>query len=78
MEDHSACYCGDGHFADWGDTLDNIASFDVDAIAPGRGAALVGKDAVERATQRRLEVLVPRGGGDHETGRHGELGSDQP
>ena len=49
VEDHSACYCGDGHFGDWGDTLDNIAAFDVDAIAPGRGSALVGKDAVARA-----------------------------
>ena len=49
VEDHSACYCGDGHFGDWGQTLDNIAAFDVDAIAPGRGDALVGKDAVARA-----------------------------
>ena len=23
VEYHSACYCGDGHFSDWGDTLDN-------------------------------------------------------
>jgi glyoxylase-like metal-dependent hydrolase (beta-lactamase superfamily II) len=49
VEDHSACYCGDGHFNDWGHTLDNIASIDVDAIAPGRGGALIGKDAVARA-----------------------------
>ena len=49
VEDHSACYCGDGHFGDWGQTLDNIAAYDVDAIAPGRGAALVGKEAVARA-----------------------------
>ncbi|MEN8831258.1 MBL fold metallo-hydrolase [Pacificibacter sp.] len=49
VEDHSACYCGDGHFADWGLTLDNIASFDLDAIAPGRGGALIGKEAVARA-----------------------------
>ncbi|GFE50887.1 MBL fold metallo-hydrolase [Roseobacter cerasinus] len=49
VEDHSACYCGDGHFADWGATLDRIAAHDVDAIAPGRGAALVGKEAVARA-----------------------------
>ncbi|WP_224814213.1 MBL fold metallo-hydrolase [Hasllibacter sp. MH4015] len=49
VEDHSACYCGDGHFADWGDTLDNIAAFQPDAIAPGRGAALIGEDAVARA-----------------------------
>jgi hypothetical protein len=24
VEYHSACYCGDGHFDDWGDTLDMI------------------------------------------------------
>ncbi len=49
VEDRSACYCGDGYFADWGATLDAIAAFDVDAIAPGRGDALIGKDAVARA-----------------------------
>jgi glyoxylase-like metal-dependent hydrolase (beta-lactamase superfamily II) len=49
VEDHSACYCGDGYFNEWGDTLDAIQSFDVDAIAPGRGGALVGKDALARA-----------------------------
>lgn len=49
VEDHSACYCGDGHFADWGRTLDAIKAHDPDAIAPGRGAALVGKEPVERA-----------------------------
>ncbi|MFK7879042.1 MBL fold metallo-hydrolase [Roseobacter sp.] len=49
VEDRSACYCGDGHFGDWGSTLDAIEAYDVDAIAPGRGGALVGKDAVARA-----------------------------
>ncbi|GAB5447697.1 MBL fold metallo-hydrolase [Gymnodinialimonas sp.] len=49
VEDHSACYCGDGHFADWGSTLDNIAAFQPDAIAPGRGAALIGEGPVARA-----------------------------
>ena len=51
VEDHSACYCGDGYFGDWGQTLDNIKAYDVDAIAPGRGGALIGKDAVERAIE---------------------------
>ncbi|CUH49170.1 MBL fold metallo-hydrolase [Ruegeria atlantica] len=51
VEYHSACYCGDGHFNDWGGTLDNIAAFDVDAIAPGRGDALLGKDMVEAAIE---------------------------
>ena len=49
VEYHSACYCGDGHFGEWGSTLDNIAAFDVDAIAPGRGDALLGKDMVNAA-----------------------------
>ncbi len=57
VEDHSACYCGDGYFNEWGHTLDNIAAFDVDAIAPGRGAALVGKAAVERAIESTRDFV---------------------
>ncbi|MDO6797715.1 MBL fold metallo-hydrolase [Shimia thalassica] len=57
VEDHSACYCGDGHFADWGQTLDNIKAYDVDAIAPGRGGALVGKDAVGRAIESTRDFV---------------------
>jgi glyoxylase-like metal-dependent hydrolase (beta-lactamase superfamily II) len=49
VEYHSACYCGDGHFADWGRTLDRIAAFRPVAIAPGRGDALIGPDMVARA-----------------------------
>ena len=57
VEYHSACYCGDGHFGDWGSTLDNIASFDVDAIAPGRGDALIGKDMVEAAIENTRDFV---------------------
>ena len=49
VEDHSACYCGDGHFHDWPGTLNNIRAWTLDAIAPGRGAALQGSEAVNRA-----------------------------
>ncbi len=49
VEYHSACYCGDGFFAEWGHTLDNIAAFDPVSIAPGRGDALVGRGMVEAA-----------------------------
>jgi len=72
VEYHSACYCGDGHFGDWGDTLDAIQYFDVDAIAPGRGDALVGPEAVMAAiestrdfvgsTYRPVERVAARGG----------------
>jgi glyoxylase-like metal-dependent hydrolase (beta-lactamase superfamily II) len=57
VEYHSACYCGDGHFNDWGGTLDNIAAFDVDAIAPGRGDALLGKDMVEAAIESTRDFV---------------------
>ncbi|MEM9318395.1 MAG: MBL fold metallo-hydrolase [Pseudomonadota bacterium] len=49
VEYHSACYCGDGHFGDWGATLDQIAAFDPASIAPGRGDALVGAEMVSKA-----------------------------
>ncbi len=57
VEDHSACYCGDGHFADWGNTLDAIKAYDVNSIAPGRGGALIGKDAVNRAIENTRDFV---------------------
>jgi glyoxylase-like metal-dependent hydrolase (beta-lactamase superfamily II) len=56
VEYHSACYCGDGHFADWGDTLDVIAGFQPRAIAPGRGDALIGPD-VELAIESTRDFV---------------------
>ncbi|MCC6007585.1 MAG: MBL fold metallo-hydrolase [Rhodobacteraceae bacterium] len=57
VEYHSACYCGDGHFADWGDTLDAIAAFQPDAIAPGRGDALVGEEIVTAAIETTRDFV---------------------
>lgn len=72
VEYHSACYCGDGHFNDWPETLANIASFEPKAIAPGRGDALVGEEMVAKAlaatedfvrsTYKPVERVVARGG----------------
>ncbi|WP_370284239.1 MBL fold metallo-hydrolase [Pseudooceanicola sp.] len=72
VEYHSACYCGDGHFADWEDTLMNIAAFEPKAIAPGRGDALVGEEMVAKAiaatadfvnsTYKPIAKVVARGG----------------
>ncbi len=72
VEYHSACYCGDGHFADWTDTLANIAAFDPGAIAPGRGDALIGCEMVAKAiastadfvqsTYRPAAKVAARGG----------------
>ena len=49
VEYKSACYCGDGHFHDWPGTLEAIRRWDLDAIAPGRGDALIGRDLVNEA-----------------------------
>lgn len=57
VEYNSAYYCGDGYFSSWGDPLDNIASFDVDAIAPGRGTALVGKAMVETTIENTRDFI---------------------
>ncbi|KUP91844.1 MBL fold metallo-hydrolase [Tritonibacter horizontis] len=58
VEYHSACYCGDGHFADWGQTLDRIKAYDVDAIAPGRGDALLGKEMVNAAIENTRDFVA--------------------
>ena len=72
VEYHSACYCGDGHFGDWGETLANIAAFEPKSIAPGRGDALIGEEMVAAAiantadfvesTYKPVARIVARGG----------------
>jgi glyoxylase-like metal-dependent hydrolase (beta-lactamase superfamily II) len=72
VEYHSACYCGDGHFGDWEETLMNIAAYEPKAIAPGRGDALVGEEMVGKAlaatadfvrsTYRPAQKVAARGG----------------
>jgi glyoxylase-like metal-dependent hydrolase (beta-lactamase superfamily II) len=57
VEYQSACYCGDGYFGEWGHTLDNIQVFDVDAIAPGRGDALIGKKMVNAAIENTRDFV---------------------
>ena len=49
VEYHSACYCGDAYLREWPATLEAVRAMAPDAIAPGRGDALVGRDAVEAA-----------------------------
>ena len=58
VEYHSACYCGDAHFADWPDTLEEIREFDLDAIAPGRGDALVGSKMVNAALDTTSDFVM--------------------
>lgn len=58
VEYRSACYCGDAHFADWPATLAAIARFDPDAIVPGRGDALQGRQTVATALEETRRFLA--------------------
>ena len=72
VEYHSACYCGDGHFEDWGGTLDAVKAYNPHSIAPGRGDALVGVERVDagleatrdfvESTYRPAQKVAARGG----------------
>lgn len=72
VEYKSACYCGDAHFEDWPTTLEAVRNFRPDAIAPGRGAAIVGEAQVNEALENTANFVtstyrpvarVARGGG---------------
>ncbi len=58
VEYHSACYCGDAHFSDWPATLEAIRGYGLDAIAPGRGDALVGEAMVNSALDNTADFVA--------------------
>lgn len=57
VEYRSACYCGDGHFNDWYDTLDAIRRFNLDAIVAGRGDVLSDRGMVNIALDSTEDFL---------------------
>ncbi len=58
VEYKSACYCGDAHFKDWGNTLANLDTLNADALVPGRGDALVGSETVQEAIVLTRDFLA--------------------
>jgi glyoxylase-like metal-dependent hydrolase (beta-lactamase superfamily II) len=58
VEYKSACYCGDGHFSDWPATLEAVRAFRPDAVAPGRGDALVGEERVNEALDLTKDFVL--------------------
>jgi glyoxylase-like metal-dependent hydrolase (beta-lactamase superfamily II) len=48
VEADAACYTGDAYLADWPQTLDNLAAMGFDKLVPGRGPALMTRDAVTK------------------------------
>ncbi|MEO0682302.1 MAG: MBL fold metallo-hydrolase [Pseudomonadota bacterium] len=57
VEYRSACYCGDAHLVEWPSTLNTIRAFELDAIAPGRGDALVGREQVNAALDSTADFV---------------------
>jgi glyoxylase-like metal-dependent hydrolase (beta-lactamase superfamily II) len=57
VEYRSACYCGDAHFHDWPGTLEKIRAWSPDAIVPGRGDALTGRERVGEALDLTADFL---------------------
>jgi len=47
VEEGATPYCGDAYFTDWPATLERLRGFKAEALVPGRGEALVGRDAAE-------------------------------
>jgi len=58
VEYKSACYCGDAHFADWPDTLDELEAYEAEALVPGRGDALTSADDVEEGIALTRDFLT--------------------
>ncbi|MEM9794943.1 MAG: MBL fold metallo-hydrolase [Pseudomonadota bacterium] len=57
VEYHSACYCGDGHYGDWPGTIEAIRALAPEAIAPGRGDALIGAEMVGRSLDNTVDFV---------------------
>ncbi len=51
IEDRCALYCGDAYLREWRGTLDRLAALNPRVVVPGRGAAIVGEENVQRAIQ---------------------------
>jgi len=58
VEYKSACYCGDAHFTDWPQTLDNLSEMQANALLPGRGAALSTPDLVKEGIELTGDFLA--------------------
>ena len=57
VEYKSACYCGDGHLAEWPATIEKLRAYNPAALVPGRGDALVGNAKVQAAMDGTTDFL---------------------
>jgi glyoxylase-like metal-dependent hydrolase (beta-lactamase superfamily II) len=62
VEAHSACYCGDGHFREWGLTLEAVRTFDLVIGTKAVNAALDRTKDFVNSTFAPVERIAARGG----------------
>lgn len=58
VEYKSACYCGDAFLGEWPETIRKLAAYRPDALVPGRGDALVGRETVAAAMAGTTDFLT--------------------
>ena len=57
VEAESACYAGDAYLADWPRTLERAAALDPEMLVPGRGPALLTREAVRAGLDYTREFV---------------------
>jgi len=57
VEYRSACYCGDAFLREWPATIEKLRACAPEALVPGRGDALVGRDMVAAAMNGTTDFL---------------------
>ena len=57
VEAESACYAGDAYLADWPHTLGRVAALEPEKLVPGRGPALLTRDAVRAGLDYTREFV---------------------
>ena len=57
VEEGTTPYCGDAYLSEWPETLEKLRAFGAEKLVPGRGAALMSKEAVDRSIGGTAQFL---------------------
>jgi glyoxylase-like metal-dependent hydrolase (beta-lactamase superfamily II) len=57
VEEGTTPYCGDAYLSEWPETLEKLRAFAAERLVPGRGAALMSKEAVDRSIGGTAQFL---------------------
>lgn len=58
VENHCGVYAGDAYMRDWLETLERLRALGAEKLVPGRGAALLGRQAISEAIDSTKEFIV--------------------